>query len=66
MPARDDMIALIGIILFLAGITIQFGPGWSLITAGIVCIYTAIRLETKSDEPNKTTDTASPEILTVD
>ncbi len=43
--SKDDAIALLGVILLLAGITIVFGPGWSLMTAGLICIYTGMRLE---------------------
>jgi hypothetical protein len=48
MP-RDDAIALIGVILLLIGITVQFGPGWALMVAGVIFIYAGIRLETRDD-----------------
>jgi hypothetical protein len=54
--AKDDIIALFGAILFLAGVTIVFGPGWALMTAGGICIYVGMRIEVKN-EPNQTTDT---------
>lgn len=57
----DDAAGLIGVILLLLGITIQFGPGWALMAAGLIFIYIGIRYE-----PNQTTDTGSPEIFTGD
>jgi hypothetical protein len=53
MP-RDDAIALIGVILLLIGITVQFGPGWALMTAGIIFLYAGIRLDTDKAEPPET------------
>jgi hypothetical protein len=50
--ARDDAIALIGAILLIVGITLQFGPGWALMAAGLILIYTGMRLEIKRDEPD--------------
>jgi hypothetical protein len=50
--ARDDLLALVGVALLLVGITLQFGPGWALMAAGLILIYTGMRLEIKRDEPD--------------
>jgi hypothetical protein len=48
----DDKIALVGVVAMLTGITIEFGPGWAFIAAGIICIYVGVRLEIKDNEPD--------------
>lgn len=55
--SKDDIIALLGVILLLAGITITFGLGWSLMTAGVICIYAGMRLETKDERDSNTDST---------
>lgn len=57
----DDIIALLGLLIFLTGVYLWLGIAATLITLGLILIYIGVRMEIpqriKGHEPDKTTNT---------
>lgn len=63
------LLAFIGLVTILTGIYLLAGLPLTLITFGLVCVYTAVRLEMtrpgtggKEDEPVTEIDTRAPDL----